>query len=68
MLDDGIRKNVNLLYQINDESLVCKLGIVDSSKYRDSIYLYLLGRKDLRVHLWATYTVEKWLERNIDCI
>lgn len=68
MLDNGIKKNVARLYQINEESFVCKLGIVDYKKYREAIYTYLLGRKDLRVHLWATYTVEKWLERNLDAL
>ncbi len=66
MLDDGIAGHVDLLLSIDENSLVHRLGVIDCGKYREAVFTYLLGRKDLRVHLWATYTVEKWLERNAE--
>lgn len=68
MLDEGIKENIDILKSIDEESVLHRLGIIDCVKYRECVYAYLLGRKDLRVPLWATYTVEKWLERNAEYI
>lgn len=64
MLDKGIMENVDKMLQINENSYLSKLGIIDYKKYRDAVYQYMLGRVDLRVPLWATYSTEKWIERN----